>query len=33
VQTKKMGELYSDVAKAAFKPFDAAINNVQGAKQ
>jgi hypothetical protein len=33
VQTKKMGELYSDLAKAAFKPFDAAINNVQGTKQ
>jgi hypothetical protein len=33
VQTKKMGELYSDLAKAAFKPFDAAINNVQATKQ
>jgi hypothetical protein len=30
-QTKKMGELYSDLAKAAFKPFDVA--NVQGTKQ
>jgi hypothetical protein len=30
-QTKKMGELYSDLAKAAFKPFDLA--NVQGTKQ
>ena len=30
-QTKKMGELYSDLAKAAFKPFD--LPNVQGTKQ
>jgi DNA-binding NtrC family response regulator len=30
-QTKKMGELYSDLAKAAFKPFDVA--SVQGTKQ
>ena len=30
-QTKKMGELYSDLAKAAYKPFDVA--NVQGTKQ
>jgi DNA-binding NtrC family response regulator len=30
-QTKKLGELYSDLAKAAFKPFDVA--NVQGTKQ
>jgi len=30
-QTKKMGELYSDLAKAAFQPFDVA--NVQGTKQ
>jgi hypothetical protein len=30
-QTKKMGELYSDLAKAAFKPFG--LTNVQGTKQ
>jgi hypothetical protein len=30
-QTKKMGELYSDLTKAAFKPFEVA--NVQGTKQ
>ena len=32
-QTKKMGELYSNLAKEAFKPIETAITKVQAAKE